>query len=535
MVDNRARSPSHPKALSIGDLPAEEEVARESQQSSSQESPFAGHAEEEDIILSPQEDSLELPRDPSSQPEAHQNDGAHGFEGGLESHVLGGSDAGDFSSAITALHEESLLEMDEQAFDEAHGDHAAVNGKNEESQVKNVQTSSNEVKALPGPATNVVQRAAAALSSLKERLSGSNSDYTSSGHGDVSVSPVSETRVKQLEDQLLSIKNNVASLNLKSGKYKTRFNDNAGAMNVKLARLDTLTSQLQDRLESLNNSSAKATDDAKGIRHDVGKVFNDIETVKSDVAQMQLETDDNRMDIDGVQIAVEGIRDELEIVRGDVNVLQDDVRGATTGFENEMSELRNDIEAVRSGFNDIREDMDDLMGGHSLTETVEDMQEDLQRLQQEWVRWKEDSPSIDKLLKAQEQNTAELMALRSARSQVETELQTISALRQRMEEAERQSTTRSSLKRKHADDDSEQADSGEDSGNSGVMGDFNSASSSEHAPSTTSSSNAHDILVPCSKRARRPTRVRRIGTVVAQTATVATVGAVAAWAALAFS
>ncbi|KAJ3838072.1 hypothetical protein F5878DRAFT_188222 [Lentinula raphanica] len=206
MVDNCAQSPSHPKALSIGDLPAEEEVARESQQSSSQESPFAGHAEEEDIIFSPQEDSLELPRDPSSQPEAHQNDGAHGFEGGLESHVLGGSDAGDFSSAITALHEESLLEMDEQAFDEAHGDHAAVNGKNEESQVKNVQTSSNEVKALPGPATNVVQRAAAALSSLKERLSGSNSDYTSSGHGDVSVSPVSETRVKQLEDQLLSIK-----------------------------------------------------------------------------------------------------------------------------------------------------------------------------------------------------------------------------------------------------------------------------------------------------------------------------------------
>ncbi|KAJ3710306.1 hypothetical protein C8R42DRAFT_380425 [Lentinula raphanica] len=517
MVDNRAQSPSHPKALSIGDLPAEEEVARESQQSSSQESPFAGHAEEEDIIFSPQEDSLELPRDPSSQPEAHQNDGAHGFEGGLESHVLGGSDAGDFSSAITALHEESLLEMDEQAFDEAHGDHAAVNGKNEESQVKNVQTSSNEVKALPGPATNVVQRAAAALSSLKERLSGSNSDYTSSGHGDVSVSPVSETRVKQLEDQLLSIKNNVASLNLKSGKYKTRFNDNAGAMNVKLARLDKLTSQLQDRLESLNNSSAKATDDAKGVRRDVGKVFNDIETVKSDVAQMQLENDDNRMDIDGVQIAVEGIRDELEIVRGDVNVLQDDVRGETTGFENEMSELRNDIEAV------------------SLTETVKDMQEDLQRLQQEWVRWKEDSPSIDKLLKAQEQNTAELTALRSARSQVETELQTISALRQRMEEAERQSTTRSSLKRKHADDDSEQADSGEGSGNSGVMGDFNSASSSEHAPSTTSSSNAHDILVPCSKRARRPTRVRRIGTVVAQTATVATVGAVAAWAALAFS
>ncbi|KAJ3709734.1 hypothetical protein DFJ43DRAFT_1162446 [Lentinula guzmanii] len=184
------------------------------------------------------------------------------------------------------------------------------------------------------------------------------------------------------------------------------------------------------------------------------------------------------------------------------------------------------------------------MGGQSVKETVEDMQDELRNLREEWDQWKQSatiakrvaphdvealsrSTSLlgiqeeylkalqelkepisgkdaqlqygnpDKLLKLQEQSAAEIKILEIARSQVENELQIIVALRQQAELAVGQTTfqshmVRSSLKRKHADDPAIGEDLADDGGLSGGSNGVDVESHHEPFDTDTSTANAND-------------------------------------------
>ncbi|KAJ3992957.1 hypothetical protein F5050DRAFT_1785393 [Lentinula boryana] len=529
------------------------------------ESPFAGHAEQEDIMPSIYRFPYEPPHyepphhDSPSPPSSHHTDGVHGGPKGLE----GNTESSMVPIAEECSFEEPLdrvvnipvdgapSEMDELVFDdEVHRSQSAVEGKN----TKGTQTLPTGVQvthANSSPVTSVLQRAGAALSSFKERFSGSNaelasigqSDIVHSSSGDTASEALQDSELKILEKGLLTAENDIATLQLQYRKYRTRFNDNVQTMNSKLAQLSTFSTSLsktKDHLEGLECNVATAKGDLEYLRGDVDGFRSEMKTVKGAVDQVQNETDENRMDIDGVRIDVDGVRGEVDSLRDDVDSVKDDVHGNVTSLQSEVSELRIDVEGMRLEFNDMRKDVDDLMGGQSVKETVEDMQDEFRNLREEWDQWKESatiakrvaphdvealsrSTSLlgireeylkalqdlkeptsskdaelqygnpDKLLKLQEQSAAEIKILEIARSQVENELQIIVALRQQAELAAGQTTSqshivRSSLKRKHADDPA----IGEDLAGNGLSGGSNGVDVElHHEPFDTDMSTAN--------------------------------------------
>ncbi|KAJ3797860.1 hypothetical protein GGU11DRAFT_783319 [Lentinula aff. detonsa] len=465
------------------------------------ESPFAGHAEQEDVISLTHTFPYEPPHydDSPSPPSSHHTDGVHGepkgLEGNTESNMVPVAEECSIEEPLDRVVnipvDGVLSEMNELVFDgEVHRNQSAVEQKN----TKGTQTLPTGVQvthASSSPVASVLQRAGAALSSFKERFSGSSTELASTSQNDLVHASTGENTsealegsgLKILEKGLLTAENDIATLQLQYRKYRARFNDNVQTMNSKLAQLSTFSTSLsktKDHLDGLEYNVSTAKGDLDDLRGDVDGFRSEMKTVRGAVDQVQNETDENRMDIDGVRIDVDGVRGEVDSLRDDVDSVKDDVHGNVTSLQSEVSELRIDVEGMRLELNDMRKDVDDLMGGQSVKETVEDMQDEFRNLREEWDQWKESatiakrvaphdvealsrSTSLlgiqeeylkalqelkepisgkdaqlqygnpDKLLKLQEQSAAEIKILEIARSQVENELQIIVALRQQAE------------------------------------------------------------------------------------------------------
>ncbi|KAJ3710511.1 hypothetical protein DFJ43DRAFT_1108921 [Lentinula guzmanii] len=514
------------------------------------ESPFAGHAEQEDVISLTHTFPYEPPHydDSPSPPSSHHTDGVHGepkgLEGNTESNMVPVAEECSIEEPLDRVVnipvDGVLSEMNELVFDgEVHRNQSAVEQKN----TKGTQTLPTGVQvthASSSPVASVLQRAGAALSSSSgsstELASTSQNDLVHASTGENTSEALEGSGLKILEKGLLTAENDIATLQLQYRKYRARFNDNVQTMNSKLAQLSTFSTSLsktKDHLDGLEYNVSTAKGDLDDLRGDVDGFRSEMKTVRGAVDQVQNETDENRMDIDGVRIDVDGVRGEVDSLRDDVDSVKDDVHGNVTSLQSEVSELRIDVEGMRLELNDMRKDVDDLMGGQSVKETVEDMQDELRNLREEWDQWKQSatiakrvaphdvealsrSTSLlgiqeeylkalqelkepisgkdaqlqygnpDKLLKLQEQSAAEIKILEIARSQVEM---TELAVGQTTFQSH---MVRSSLKRKHADDPAIGEDLADDGGLSGGSNGVDVESHHEPFDTDTSTANAND-------------------------------------------
>ncbi|KAJ4476467.1 hypothetical protein C8J55DRAFT_119653 [Lentinula edodes] len=321
------------------------------------------------------------------------------------------------------IEDEDRLGMDEQVFDEVD-----INRSGVQEEPKNVEEPNNStidlqvMSATSSPVTSVLQRAGAAFSSLKERFSGSNIEIISKEPTDgahaSAVGIPSEARetdskedLNKIDKELLSVKNDLASIRLRHRKYRTRFNGNVATMNTKLAQLNTLSSSFsttKDHLSGLDSNLATIQSDIDWVKGDLDGIRSDVDEAKGNVDQVRSDTDGNRMDIDGLRNDVESIRGEFDSLRGEVDGVKDEcdiVHGDSAGFQSEISEVRSDVEGVRMELNDMRRDVDDLMGQQSSKgDAVVHSKEELSNLRQEWIKWKEDAKVYAQITQARTQS-----------------------------------------------------------------------------------------------------------------------------------
>ncbi|KAJ3860740.1 hypothetical protein EV359DRAFT_85007 [Lentinula novae-zelandiae] len=403
---------------------------------------FVEEAPEHGLSLSsPQSDHIEDVHDVQDSRDPEDNtDMLVSIEDELGPHAEGSRSEERPSVVTDNTEDEDRLGMDEQVFDEVDINRPGVQGEpknvmttslfgvvdtDEITQVEEPNSSMIDLQvmgATSSPVTSVLQRAGAAFSSLKERFSGSNIEIilkepidgahaSTVGLTSEAYEADSQEDINKIDKELLSVKNDLATIRLQHCKYRTRFNDNVATMNTKLAQLNILSSSLsttKDHLSGLDSNLATIQTDIDWVKGDLDGIRSDVDEARGNVDQVRIDTDGNRMEIDGLRNDVESIRGEFDSLRGEVDGVKDEcdiVHGDSAGFRNEISEVRSDVEGMRMELNDIRRDIDDLMGQQSLKgDAAVHSEEELSNLRQEWIKWKEDAKVDAQITQARTQS-----------------------------------------------------------------------------------------------------------------------------------
>ncbi|KAJ4476785.1 hypothetical protein C8R41DRAFT_524554 [Lentinula lateritia] len=366
---------------------------------------FVEEAPEHGLSLSsPQSDHIEDVHDVQDSRDPEDNtDMLVGIEDELGPHAEGSRSEERPSVVTDNTEDEDRLGMDEQVFDEVDINRPGVQGEPKNVEEPNSSMIDLQVMgATSSPVTSVLQRAGAAFSSLKEPIDGAHASTV--GLTSEAYEADSQEDINKIDKELLSVKNDLATIRLQHRKYRTRFNDNVATMNTKLAQLNILSSSLsttKDHLSGLDSNLATIQTDIDWVKGDLDGIRADVDEAKANVDQVRIDTDGNRMDIDGLRNDVESIRGEFDSLRGEVDGVKDEcdiVHGDSAGFQNEISEVRSDVEGMRMELNDMRRDIDDLMGQQSLKgDAVVHSKEDLSKLRTEWILRRENA-KVDALI-----------------------------------------------------------------------------------------------------------------------------------------
>ncbi|KAF5378660.1 hypothetical protein D9757_009558 [Collybiopsis confluens] len=414
-----------------------------------EESPFAGHAEEEDAAF-----DLSLPDEPladgtSTSAEVVPEGSANAVAGpSAVSVTIAHNDVAMESLIEPSNEEEDHQAMDEQVFNEVH--YGAQD---------KLPAASVAVATLPPKSTeSKIAEIRAAISLFKERLIGPSSPSTASGAvgtdgaakasspiitaavaipsgGPVEAGETFESanrkkiqEIEEINEELSSMKRNISSLQAHQRRYKFRFNSNVTTMTVKLDQLTALSTKVSDLQVVLDELKVKAeahldtaclsasdaadvemlkTDidivrtDVEGVRLDVEEARSemnvvriDVDGMKTDMEIVQSDIDASRNDVESVRADVDSIRADVDVVRNEVDYVKDDyetVRGDVNGLQNDVAVVQSDVDGLRGEVGDVRRDVDDLMGGQGegmLKGEMDDMKMDLGRLECAWDEWK---------------------------------------------------------------------------------------------------------------------------------------------------